>query len=489
MAFAKTNQVSGNFVTLSRESNDLEESVIIVDPGKSMSCATEKILQAHGIEVKVISEEKSALHEISTQWRGILVAHFNTSAGGGLELLKKVRQIDPDLPVLIILGHGDIPLVVSAMRMGAYDVIEKPISNPDIVKIILGALEKRRLVLEKRDLRSGVGRNEKFISFVRGRSSHLDSLFETVRRAAEMDAEVLIAGEMGTGKKMIARCLHDQSPRRHNNFVAVNCSAIPEETLESDFFGHEAGAFPGARHRRIGKLEYAEGGTLFLEKIDCLPLRLQERLLRVLQEGIIERLGSNEPVPIDIRVIASTKEDLKKASEEGRFRKDLFYRLNVISIDLPSLREHRGDIPILFQHFVHQACSQYHRPPPLITSEIYQKILMQDWPGNVHELKNAAERLSLGFALDLLSSGNPSKLIGSTGQSRREEKPLVDKINAFEKTLLVQELTRTRGNVKQAYSTLGLPRKTFYDKMTKHGLKRKNFVEPQPIRHETAVYE
>jgi len=296
-----------------------------------------------------------------------------------------------------------------------------------------------------------------------------------MRRAGKVDAGVLLIGETGTGKNLIARCLHEQSLRRHKNFIAVNCSSISEETLEIDLFGNE----PGVPYPRMGKFEYAEGGTIYLDKIDCLPVCLQDRLLHVLQGGTIARLGSSEPASIDIRVIASTKGDLKKACEEGWFREDLFYRLNVIRIALPPLREHREDIPFFFQHFVSQACAAYQHPTPLITSEIFQELLEQDWPGNIRELKNAAERFALGFDPDRQNPVNGEESISPNKQMNRHKRTLVEKMDAFEKTLISQELARTKGNVQETYLALGLPRKTFYYKLNKHGLKRKDFVEPR----------
>ncbi len=468
----------------------MKESVVIVDPDKSMSLLMGKILQARDIiKVKVFSEAESALVKISPKWNGILLTHFDTLVTQDMEFLAKVKQLDPELPVLIILDHGAIPLVVSAMRMGAYDVIQKSYSNKDILKIILGALEKRRLVLENRRRQSEIGTKEKPESFVAGRSRIMKRLNKIMRRAGKVDAEVLLVGERGTGKNLIARCLHEQSPRRHKNFIAVNCSSISEEALEIDLFGNEPGAFPRARHPQMGKFEYAEGGTIYLDKIDCLPVRLQDRLLHVLQEGTIARLGSHEPASIDIRVIASTKEDLKKACEGGWFREDLFYRLNVIEIALPPLKEHREDIPVLFQHFVLLACAAYQRPTPFITSEIFQELLARDWPGNVRELKNAAERFALGFDPDQICPDDREELISPNEQVNGHKKNLVEKMNAFEKSLIAQELTRTKGNVKETYLTLGLPRKTFYDKLNKHGLKRKDFLKPsKPSKTRSALH-
>lgn len=458
----------------SRTNLDMKESVIIVDTESLLSCFMETILRASGIRVRIISEAKSVLEIISPKWNGALVIFSDLPGTGGWELLEKVKQIDQDLPVVLILNHVDIPLAVKAMRMGAYDVLKTPFSNPDIQKIIFGAFGKRRLTLRNRRLQSAGGATEQSETLVQGQSRRMALLSETIQKAKEVDAAVVLVGEAGTGKKMVARGLHDESPRRHNNFITVNCSSIQEDLLERELFGHETGAIHGEPYPGAGKLQCAEGGTLYLDKIDCLPMRLQDRLLHVLQEGNVERPGSDEPKPRDIRVISSTKEDLKNACEEGRFREGLFYRLNVIQIVLPSLREHLEDIPLLFQHFVREVCAKYQRPVPLPTPEILHQLLNRDWTGNVRELKNVAERFALGFGMDL---HDPAE------QNYKHKKTLVEKLDAFEKNLIVQELARTNGSVKSTYLTLGLPRKTFYDKMNKHGLKRKDFLAPEKLRN------
>jgi len=315
--------------------------------------------------------------------------------------------------------------------------------------------------------------------FVQGRSRLMARLLETLKRANEVDAGVLLVGSAGTGKKMVARGLHEQSPRRHNKFVAVNCSSISEEILERDLFGHET--FALGSELSAGKLASAQGGTIYLDKIDGLPLRLQDRLLDILQQGNIKRPGSYEPRPIDIRIIAATKEDLKIACARGGVREDLFYRLSVIQIVLPPLKDRLEDIPLLFQHFALKICAKYHRPAPLMTRELFQELLLRDWLGNVRQLKNVAERFALGFGLDLDHPVNQEESTLPVKQDFKSKKTLVEKMNAFEKNLIAQELARTNGNVKTTYLALGLPRKTFYDKMHKHGLKRKDFLPPRNI--------
>lgn len=480
MAFARRKSDFESFMPFSKRKTDLRENIIFIDSDKSLTSRTMGILKNCAIDVRILDDAELALQRISPQWNGILVVPFDMPPMGGLEFLERVKNIDTDLPVLMVTGEGDIPQIVSAMRLGAYDILEKPFFHEKFQQTIHSALEKRNLVLENRGLRSEIAIREKSGSFIVGKSSAMECLCDTIQRIAEVDADVLLVGETGTGKELVARCLHEQSTRRENNYVAINCCAIPQEILESELFGHEPGAFTGANRRRIGKFEYAEGGTLYLDEIDSMPLHLQGKLLRVLQERTVERLGSNYHTPVDIRIIASTKLDLKKASEEGKFREDLYYRLNVIRIPLPPLRDHREDIPLLFQYFVHQACAKFQRPTPLITSEILQDILRQDWPGNVRELKNAAERFTLGYDQDSVDRECQGGMSGVKEKTNGHKQTLVEQMNTFEKTLIVQELARTSGDVKATYMTLGLPRKTLYDKMKKYALKRKDFLESAP---------
>jgi two-component system, NtrC family, C4-dicarboxylate transport response regulator DctD len=477
MAFARRKSDFESFMPFSRRKTDLRENVIFLDPDKSLTSRTVSALKSRGMDVLILDEPESAFQKISPQWNGVLVTPLDMPSMGGLEFLEKVKNIDTDLPVLMIMEQGDIPQIVSAMRLGAYDILEQPFLQEEFEKSIRSALEKRNLVLENRGLRTEISIREKSGSFIVGKSGAMERLCETIRNIAEVDADVLLVGDTGTGKELVARCLHEQGARRDNNYVAINCCAIPQEILESELFGHEPGAFTGANRRRIGKFEYAEGGTLYLDEIDSMPLHLQGKLLRVLQERTVERLGSNQHTPVDIRVIASTKLDLKKASEEGKFREDLYYRLNVIRIPLPSLRDHREDIPLLFQYFVQQACVKFQRPMPLITSEILQNILKQDWPGNVRELKNAAERYALGYDQDSVDRYGASGMSSVNEKINGHKQTLVEQMNTFEKTLIAQELARTSGDVKATYLTLGLPRKTLYDKMKKYALKRKDFLE------------
>jgi two-component system C4-dicarboxylate transport response regulator DctD len=293
-----------------------------------------------------------------------------------------------------------------------------------------------------------------------GNSPAMEEIRRLILEVADTSADVLIYGDTGCGKELVARCLHEHSLRRDGHFVAINCGAIPENIFESEVFGHESGAFTGASKRKIGKMEYANKGTLFLDEIESMPMSLQVKLLRALQERYIERLGSNEEVPVDVRIVAAAKLDLQELSDQQKFRADLYYRLNLIVLNLPPLRERREDIPILFEHFVLQAASRYNRAAPIVSTAQMHKLMAHSWPGNVRELRNVAERFVLGVL------GKEGNLLPQNAQAI----PLADQVNHFERALIEVELRKQRGNVSQACEALGLPKQTLYHKMQKYQL-------------------
>ncbi len=295
---------------------------------------------------------------------------------------------------------------------------------------------------------------------------------------AESGADILIHGETGTGKDLVARCLHDCSSRRNEKFVSINCGAIPETLIESELFGHEAGAFTGAEQRRMGKFEYASGGTVFLDEIESMPLHLQVKLLHVIQDRTLNRVGSNDPVEVNVRLIAATKVDLQEASEAGRFRKDLFYRLNVLPVSLPPLKERVEDIPSLFDHFLNLAVEKYEvTETPVVSSETLQELMFRSWQGNVRELRNEAERYVVRCYMNHRTG---AVFKDDTPELRETGGTLSDQLEAFEKALIEKELKEHRGDIKKTYQALGIPRQTLYYKIQKYGLKRKDFcVSPQ----------
>ena len=388
----------------------------------------------------------------------------------GMEFLQQALSIDRDLPVILITGHGDIAMAVEAIRQGAYDFIEKPFAADLLVETVRRAQDKRTLTLENRSLRQELEAQSAPGPRIIGRTPAIQRLRATIAQLADTDADVLIHGETGTGKELVARSLHEHSRRAEHNFVAVNCGAVPENLIESELFGHEPGAFTGAKGRRIGRFEHANHGTLFLDEIESMPMPVQIHLLRVLQERAVERLGSNELVPLNLRVVAATKTDLKEASEQAEFREDLYYRLNVVTIEIPPLRERLEDIPLLFHHFLLVAGARYERETPMPNADQLRSLLAHSWPGNVRELRNIAERYVLlgenvGYDLEQLMRGTA----GETAIT------LPQQVDCFEKSLIKQQLELQKGNLKKTMEALGVPRKTLYDKMRKYGLDKSHY--------------
>ena len=441
--------------------------VIFIDDDKHIRTANTQTLELAGYRVTGFDEAADALPLLSPEWPGVVVSDIRMPGMDGMTFLAHAQAIDMALPVILITGHGDIAMAVQAMRAGAYDFIEKPFAADHLIETVHRARDKRQLTLENRSLRAELETQSAPGPRLIGRTPAIQRLRATIAQVADTDADVLVFGETGTGKELVARSLHEHSRRHNGNFVAVNCGAVAEGLMESELFGHEQGAFTGAKGRRIGRIEHADGGTLFLDEIESMPPSVQVHLLRVLQERSIERLGSNTTIPLDLRVVAATKVDLKTAPD---FRDDLYYRLNVVTVEIPPLRERREDIPLLFQHFLLIAASRYRREAPSLRGDELRTLLSYHWPGNVRELRNLAERYvllgeSVGYDLDTL-------LHGSDGAAAIS---LPEQVEYFEKSLIEQELATQKGNLKQVMEVLGLPRKTLYDKMRKYGLDKQNY--------------
>jgi Response regulator containing CheY-like receiver, AAA-type ATPase, and DNA-binding domains len=439
------------------------DTVLLVDDDRPVLTAGEQTLELAGFTVLSCSTAEQAREILGRAHPTVVVTDVRMPGMGGMDLLAHIRERDPELPVVLITGHGDVAMAVRAIREGAYDFVEKPTPPDLLADVVRRAAERRRLVLENRRLRAELADAGK--QTIIGRTPAIERLRQTIATVADTDADVLIWGETGCGKELVARALHAQGRRRDNPFVALNCGAMPETIFESELFGHEAGAFTGAGKRRVGRVEHSSGGTLFLDEIESMPLNLQVKILRALQERAVEPLGSNELVPVDMRVVAATKTDLKQAATENRFRQDLYYRLNVVVIVIPPLRDRRDDIPLLFRHFLHQASGRYNREAPRLAPSQLDRLMAHDWPGNVRELRNVADRFVLG--LGLLDSSDVTQTGGDLS--------LPERVDLFEKTLLESELTRQQGDVAATIQALGIPRKTFYDKLKKHGLTRADF--------------
>ena len=450
--------------------------ILFIDDEEHIRIADRQTLELVGFAVQTFERAEKALTVLSAQGADVVVCDIRLPGISGLALLQRVRATDPELPVILISGHGDIEMAVGAIQDGAYDFIEKPFAADRLVESVRRANEKRALMLENRRLRSELLDQSTPGPRLIGRAPSMQRLRAAIAQVADTNADILIQGETGTGKEMVARMLHEQSRRRSRNFVAVNCGAVPEGMIESELFGHEAGAFTSAAEKRIGKFEHADGGTLFLDEIETMPVAAQVRLLRVLQERAVERLGSNTLIPLDLRVVAATKVDLRKAAAEGGFREDLYYRLNVVTIDIPPLRQRREDIPLLFHHFLLTARARYGREVPAPPAEQMSALLAYDWPGNVRELRNAAERcVLLGGDCPLDLQQLLKVEADADGGDVRSTLPYM--VECFERSLIEQALTTNRGSIKDSMLALGIPRKTLYDKMQKYGLDKSRFKD------------
>jgi two-component system C4-dicarboxylate transport response regulator DctD len=439
--------------------------VIVVDDEEDIRLAVQQTLELRGFEAAVFARGDRALAHLGRTWPGAVVSDMRMPRMDGMAFLDAVREIDADLPVILITGHGDVALAVEALRRGAYDFIEKPFAPDRLTETVARAIEKRRLVLENRALRERRAGDDPLEERILGRSPAVAAFRERVRAVAQTGLDVLLTGETGTGKGLAARAIHDLSDRAGRPFVVVNVAALPAASVETELFGHVAA--PGAR-ARIGRFEHARGGTLLLDEIGAAPMALQVKLLRVIEERAIEPLGANERVELDLRFIAATKEDLGAMVAAGRFRDDLLYRLNAVTLCAPPLRARIEDAPRLFGHFVDEAARRRGMEPPPVSAETLLAVSTAEWPGNLRQLRNAAECFAAGLAIDAPALG--------LGQGT-----LADRLDRYEKSVLAATLASHGGNLKATYEALGLARKTLYEKMQKHGLRREDYAaDPEP---------
>lgn len=449
---------------------DARTEVLLIDDDPHLRQALSQTLDLAGLKVSTLVDSYGVAARIEPDWPGVVVSDIRMPGIDGLQLLQQLQAQDPELPVLLITGHGDVPLAVQAMRAGAYDFLEKPFASDDLLDSVRRALALRRLVLDNRSLRMALADRNTLSARLVGQSPAMLRLREQIGALAGINSDVLILGETGTGKEVVARALHDLSNRRNGPFVAINAGALAESVVESELFGHEQGAFTGAQKRRIGKFEFANGGTLFLDEIESMSLDVQVKLLRLLQERVVERLGGNQLIPLDIRVIAATKEDLRQAADQGRFRADLYYRLNVAALRIPALRERSEDALLLFQHFAEAASSRHGLSARALQPVQRAALLRNPWPGNVRELQNAAERFALGLELDPELALDRQDRAAHAQDEAANSGGLNTQVEAFERSLISAELSRSHSSLRSLAEALGVPRKTLHDKLRKHGL-------------------
>lgn len=437
--------------------------VMLIDDDVDVLRSTGQLLELADYTVRTATSPDAALSALKCNWNGVVITDVRMPGMDGMTFLNHLHEIDPEVPVIVFSGHGDIRMAVDAIQRGAWDFLEKPVDPDHLLEVLRRALRYRALTLENRALRLFRAEQAGLDARIVGRSPAIAAVRRTILDLADADVDVLILGETGTGKELVARSLHECGTRARGNFVALNCGALPESLVESELFGHEAGAFTGAQGRRIGRLEHANGGTLFLDEVESMPMQVQVKLLRVLQERVLERVGSNRQIALDFRVIAATKVDLQRRCAEGSFREDLLYRLDIAGISLPPLRERRDDIPLLFHLFLEEAAARYKRAVPSFPARCIGALSAHSWPGNVRELRNVAERYVLGL---------PDARLGAAATSPDLERSLAEQTAQFEREVISQMLTACGGSVSRAAEQLGILRKTLYQKMHRYDLHR-----------------
>ncbi|NKL09278.1 response regulator [Rhizobium leguminosarum bv. viciae] len=439
--------------------------VALIDDDKDLRRATAQTLELAGFSVSAYDGAKAALADLPADFAGPVVTDIRMPEIDGLQLFATLQGMDVDLPVILMTGHGDIPMAVQAIQDGAYDFIAKPFAADRLVRSVRRASEKRRLVLENRMLRKAAEDAQENLPLI-GQTPVMENLRNILRHIADTDVDVLVAGETGSGKEVVAQLLHQWSHRRKGNFVALNCGALPETVIESELFGHEAGAFTGAQKRRTGRIEHASGGTLFLDEIESMPAATQVKMLRVLEMREITPLGTNEVRPVDLRVVAAAKIDLGDPAVRGDFREDLYYRLNVVTISIPPLRERRDDIPLLFSHFAARAAERFRRDVPPLSPDVRRHLASHPWPGNVRELSHYAERVVLGV------EGGGTAAVAP----QPTDATLPERLERYEAEIIRDALSANDGDVRRTIEALGIPRKTFYDKLQRHGINRGGYI-------------
>jgi two-component system nitrogen regulation response regulator NtrX len=440
----------------------MKARLLVVDDEENVRASIRGVLTDEGFTVDAVESGEACLKAANRRPYDVIFLDVWLPGKDGLEVLKELKSRNPNQYVIMISGHGSIETAVQATKLGAFDFIEKPLSLDKLILVLEHALEHKRLEEENRNLKEIVRRESTMV----GDSVPMRALRQQIAYAAPTEGRILIYGENGTGKELVARLLHLQSNRRLQPFVEVNCAAIPEDLIESELFGNAKGAFTGATESRKGKFELADHGTLFLDEVGDMSLKTQAKVLRVLEEQRFHPVGSNEALEVDVRVIAATNKNLEKRIEEGSFREDLFFRLNVIPFEVPPLRQRGEDVPVLIEYFMNYFCDRYGRQQKVISSEALKQLQKYRWPGNVRELKNVVERLVImlpkeevalfDLPLTVLSAAGPSDDDRSSWQFAREE---------FERDFILRSLLEHGGNVSRTAAAIGIERSYLHRKL------------------------
>jgi two-component system nitrogen regulation response regulator NtrX len=447
----------------------MKQSILIVDDEAGVRSALGAVLRDEGYVVDAVESGEACLERIVRTPYDVIILDIWLPGMDGLTTLERLQERRVESPVIMISGHGNIESAVRAIKVGAFDFVEKPLSLEKTVLVVANALRQRRLEAENRELRATVGRRHTIV----GDSYTLRQLLEQVAMAAPTNGRVLIYGENGTGKELVARTIHSRSRRHKGPFIEVNCAAIPEELIESELFGHVKGAFTGAAGDRRGKFELADGGTLFLDEIGDMTLKTQAKVLRALQEQVVEPVGGTSSVRVDVRVIAATNKELPTEIRAGRFREDLYFRLNVIPIFVPPLRERDSDVPQLAEHFMAEFAREYGRRPKQLDAGAAASLRSYRWPGNVRELRNVIERLMIMVPGDTIASSDLGFLdVAVTGPQDpgAPPVPLHEARDRFEREYIVRALAQQHGNISRTADVLGVERSNLYRKMKTFGI-------------------
>lgn len=442
--------------------------VFLIDDDRDLVRATAQTLGLAGFEVRSFTSASEALADIDEKFEGVVVSDIRMPGLDGLQLFERISALDAELPVVLMTGHGDIPMAVKAIQNGVYDFLAKPFPADRLVQCVRHAAEKRALVIENRRLKAAGDKDDDGFPLI-GQTPVMERLRHMLRQIADTDVDVLVTGETGSGKEVVAGALHAWSRRSKANFVALNCGALPEQVIESELFGHEAGAFTGAQKKRVGRIEHSSGGTLFLDEIESMPLSTQVQMLRVLEMREVTPLGTNEVRPVDLRVVAASKVDLGHPAQRASFREDLYYRLNVVTLTIPPLRERRDDIPLLFNYFARKASRRFDRGVPDLPRAVIEHLRDHAWPGNVRELSHYAERFVLGL--------EPAVSVSVPSNIAPDGAALPERLDRYEADIIRDTLKEFGGDVQQTIAALGIPRKTFYDKLQRHGIVRSEYAE------------
>lgn len=461
-----------------------KKKILLVEDDEYVLGSIKILLNKEGYEVNTALNGLEALGLYRKDSYDLVIADLKMPQMDGIELLKQLKLEFPDVSLIMMTAYGSIRTAVEAMKMGAYDYVAKPVSAEEIRLVIQRAFERQNLITEIRTLRKEL--EERFgLDNIIGKSNAMQRVYDLILQVANTDATVLITGETGTGKELVAHAIHHNSNRKNCPFVVINCSALPETLLESELFGHEEGAFTGATKQRIGKFEYADTGTVFFDEMGNLPLSMQTKLLRLLQEKSFERIGGNQTIKVDVRVLAATNKDLNKLSEEGCFRKDLYYRLNVIPIQLPSLKERREDIPLLVTHFIEKYNKVFKKEIKSISQNVLNMMMSYYWPGNVRELENLVERTVImakdhvisEIELPMPNQKQARERFEDIDNDQITDNSLEDFLAHYENIYITRLLKRCNGRIDSSAKISGIDVKTLYRKMKKYNINKDIFKD------------